>query len=86
MVIAHDGICESVTLDIGGLMSSENEEELERKSMYLEQKAYSMGVNKGLEAFMSLAFLSLAVIPELKLTDKGLFDVVAFKNIDINAD
>lgn len=86
MVIAHDGICESVTLDIGGLMSSKNEEELEKASMYLEQKAYSMGVNKGLEAFMSLAFLSLAVIPELKLTDKGLFDVTAFKLIDINAD
>ncbi len=86
MVIAHDGICESVTLDIGGLMSSKNEEELESASMYLEQKAYSMGVKKDLEAFMSLAFLSLAVIPELKLTDAGLFDVVQFKMIDINAE
>lgn len=86
MVIAHDGVCESVTLDIGGLMSSKSEEELEKESMYLEQKAYAMGVNRGLEAFMSLAFLSLAVIPELKLTDQCLFDVVHFKPIDIDAD
>ena len=43
-----------------------------------------MGVDRRLEAFMSLAFLSLAVIPKLKLVDKGLFDVekFAFTNIE----
>ncbi|MBO5525247.1 MAG: adenine deaminase [Clostridia bacterium] len=85
MVICHDGICESVTLDIGGLMSSKSEEELERASADLIEKAFSMGVNRDLEAFMSLAFLSLAVIPDLKLTDKGLFDVNRFDFLDINA-
>ena len=86
MVIVSNGKAESVTLDIGGLMSSKDEETLERESAYLEEKAYAMGVNRDLEAFMSLAFLSLAVIPELKLTDKGLFDVTKFELIDINAD
>lgn len=86
MVIVENGKAESVTLDIGGLMSSKDEETLERESGYLEEKAYKMGVHRDLEAFMSLAFLSLAVIPELKLTDKGLFDVVKFSPIDINAD
>lgn len=86
MVIAHEGICESVTLDIGGLMSSKNVDELVAESKALIEKAYGMGVNRGLEAFMSLAFLSLAVIPDIKLTDKGLFDVNRFAFIDINAD
>jgi adenine deaminase len=43
-----------------------------------------MGVKREYEAFMSLAFLSLAVIPELKLLDTGLFDVTKFAFTDIN--
>ena len=86
MVIAHDGICESVTLDIAGLMSSKSEAILEAESYALIEKAYQMGVDRRFEAFMSLIFLSLAVIPDLKLTDRGLFDVNRFQLIDINAD
>lgn len=85
MVLCHDGICESVTLDIAGLMSSKTEEEHAKASAELFEKAYTMGINPNLEAFFSLAFLSLAVIPDLKLTDKGLFDVNKFAYIDINA-
>ena len=45
-----------------------------------------MGVDRNLEAFMSLAFLSLAVIPDIKLLDTGLFDVIKFGFMDINAE
>ena len=86
MVIAHDGTAETVTLDIGGLMSSKSAEELELASKAIIEKAYSMGVDRNLEAFMSLAFLSLAVIPDIKLLDTGLFDVVKFNFMDINAE
>ncbi|MBO4988752.1 MAG: adenine deaminase [Clostridia bacterium] len=86
MVIAHDGVCDSVTLDIAGLMSSKTEDVLEAESYALIEKAYEMGVDRRFEAFMSLIFLSLAVIPDLKLTDQGLFDVNQFRLIDINAD
>ncbi|MGN1103248.1 MAG: adenine deaminase C-terminal domain-containing protein [Candidatus Coproplasma sp.] len=44
-----------------------------------------MGVDREQEAFMSLAFLSLAVIPHVKLLDTGLFDVDKFAFMDINA-
>jgi adenine deaminase len=37
------------------------------------------------EPFLQLAFLSLPVIPSLKLTDKGLMDVDAFRIIDVRA-
>jgi adenine deaminase len=76
----------SLTLDIGGLMSSRDAESLQRDSKALIERAYAMGVDREQEAFMSLAFLSLAVIPQVKLTDMGLFDVLKFDFMDINAD
>ncbi len=44
-----------------------------------------MGANKGIDPFLTLAFVALPVIPELKLTDMGLFDVTAFEFIPIAA-
>ncbi|RKX83836.1 MAG: hypothetical protein DRP58_08120, partial [Spirochaetes bacterium] len=41
-------------------------------------------VNKNLDPFMTLAFLALPVIPEIKLTDMGLFDVTKFEFTDIS--
>ncbi len=86
LVNSATGEVDSVTLDIGGLMSSRDAEGLQRDSKALIEKAYSMGVKRELEAFMSLAFLSLAVIPKLKLLDTGLFDVEKFAFTDINAE
>lgn len=88
MVIVNSatGEVSSLTLDIGGLMSSRDAESLQRDSKALIEKAHSMGVKREYEAFMSLAFLSLAVIPKLKLLDTGLFDVEKFAFTDVNAD
>ncbi|MGN0804282.1 MAG: adenine deaminase [Candidatus Coproplasma sp.] len=87
MVIADKktGEVHSLTLDIGGLMSSRDAESLQKDSKALIDRAYAMGVDKEQEAFMSLAFLSLAVIPHVKLLDTGLFDVDKFDFMDINA-
>ena len=62
-------------LDIAGLMSSAPVEEVVRRTGELTQKARAQGVKECFEPFMTMAFLSLAVIPKLKLTDKGLFDL-----------
>ena len=87
MVLVNSGTGEvsSLTLDIGGLMSSRDAESLQRDSRALIEKAHAMGVKREYEAFMSLAFLSLAVIPKLKLVDKGLFDVEKFAFTEIEA-
>ena len=45
-----------------------------------------MGVREGYDPFMTLAFLALPVIPHLKLTDRGLFDVDAFLPVPLEAD
>lgn len=85
IVDSSNGAVYSVTLDVGGLMSSRDAETLQSASKALIERAYSMGVKREYEAFMSLAFLSLAVIPKLKLLDTGLFDVEEFAFTDINA-
>lgn len=85
LVNSETGEVDSLTLDIGGLMSSRDAESLQRDSRALIEKAHAMGVKREYEAFMSLAFLSLAVIPKLKLVDKGLFDVEKFAFTDIEA-
>ncbi len=85
IVDSNSGEIHSLTLDIAGLMSSRDAEILQRDSRALIERAHSMGVKREYEAFMSLAFLSLAVIPKLKVTDAGLFDVETFSFTDINA-
>lgn len=86
MVLVDGGKPYSYPLDIAGLMSSGSAEAFVAESEKLLEHAYAMGVSRDYEAFMTLSFLGLAVIPELKLTDRGLFDVTKFSFIDINAD
>ncbi len=85
LVDSAKGEIHSLTLDIGGLMSSRDAESLQRDSRALIERAHALGVKREYEAFMSLAFLSLAVIPKLKIVDKGLFDVEKFAFTDIEA-
>ncbi len=86
MTLVHGGKTLSVPLDIAGLMSSAPYEKHVELSAALYKAAYEAGVNRGIEAFMTLSFLGLAVIPELRLTDKGLFDVNAFSFTSIDAE
>lgn len=76
----------SVPLDIGGLMSSDDPETFVAASEKIYARAYVMGVKPDVDAFLCLAFMSLGVIPHLKLLDTGLFDVDKFAFTDINAD
>lgn len=85
IVNSESGEVHSLTLDIAGLMSSRDAESLQRDSRALIETAHTMGVKREYEAFMSLAFLSLAVIPKLKILDTGLFDVEKFAFTDIEA-
>lgn len=73
-------------LDIAGLMSSKDPMYLVEESQKMIDKAYAMGVDKHREAFFSLVFLSLAVIPHIRLVDKGLVDVFKFSFIPLDAE
>ncbi len=79
-----DGEGEDVfALDIAGLMSSGGAEEVVSRTDALQTRARNMGVKEGYEPFMTLVFLSLAVIPELKLTDRGLFSLSKYSFVPL---
>lgn len=75
----------TLELCIGGLISNASMEEVNTKLKAMLDIAYNqLGVNKKIDPFMTLSFLALPVIPQLKLTDMGLFDVDKFKYINLN--
>ncbi|KKG10961.1 adenine deaminase [Methanosarcina sp. 2.H.A.1B.4] len=69
-------------LEVAGLMSTLDGEEVASRYQLLNAEARRLGTS--LESpFMTLAFMSLLVIPELKLGDKGLFDVTKFEFVEL---
>jgi adenine deaminase len=74
-----------VPLPIGGLMSDKSATEVaEELSRLTEVVSRVLGVT--LDApFMQLSFLGLSVIPELRITDRGLVDVTTFSLTDVGA-
>ncbi|AKB74569.1 Adenine deaminase [Methanosarcina lacustris Z-7289] len=69
-------------LEVAGLMSTLNGEDVASRYRLLNEEARKLGTS--LESpFMTLAFMSLLVIPELKLGDKGLFDVTKFEFVEL---
>lgn len=75
---------ETLPLPLGGLMSTQDPATLRNKIDALKKASRAIGCEMT-EPFLQLAFLSLPVIPSLKLTDKGLVDVDQFKVIDVRA-
>lgn len=74
----------SMPLPIGGLMSDEPIELVDQKLKDLLEVGYSLGVKRVYDPVMTLAFLALPVIPEIKLTDVGLFDVTKFEFVSLS--
>ncbi len=83
-VVKNGQVLSSLPLPFGGLMSTAEPKEIELKLVDLRKASREIGCELA-EPFLQLAFLSLPVIPSLKLTDKGLVDVDLFKVIDVRA-
>ena len=82
-VVVKDGeVIAELPLPIAGLMSDRNFDSVVNKCEELNKTAHSIGC-KLEDPFMTMGFLSLPVIPELKVTDKGVFDTNKFDFIDI---
>ena len=82
-VVVKDGeIISELALPIAGLMSDRKFDYVVDKCEELNQAAHSIGCELN-DPFMTMGFLSLPVIPELKITDKGVFDTNKFDFIDV---
>jgi adenine deaminase len=83
-VVRGENVLARLSLPLGGLMSLADPAEIARALEELRAASRAIGCVLP-EPFLQLAFLSLPVIPSLKLTDKGLMDVDAFRLIDVRA-
>jgi len=72
-------------LQISGLMSVKSFHEVNEEIQQLNQALRTIGADQSFNPFVTLSFLALPVIPSLKLTNRGLFDVTSFAHIDIHA-
>jgi adenine deaminase len=73
-------------LPIGGLMSALSLAETANKLTTLRETLQALGFRQDSDPYMSLAFMSLPVIPSLKLTSKGLVDVEKATFVPLSAD
>jgi adenine deaminase len=86
IVIAEGGHpVEDLPLPIAGLMSDRPLDEVDRRIRSMERRLNAMGVTMSYP-FMTLSFLALSVIPELKITDRGLVDVGRFELVPLGVD
>ena len=78
IVVAEGGaVLSEVVLEIAGLMSDDSLEHVNETLEKTKKTAYSMGVADGADPFMTLSFMSLPVIPSLRLTTRGVIDVIS---------
>lgn len=78
-VLARGGhILGEVPLAICGLMSTQPWEDVQRQTADILSHTVHMGIPFHVDPFITLSFMALPVIPALRLTDKGLFDVERF--------
>ena len=83
LVVVDGGIvAASLSLPIAGLLSDRSMEEVAEKIEALAEAARGLGSALD-DPFMTLSFLCLPVIPELKLTDRGLVDVTRFEFVPL---
>lgn len=86
MVVVNQGeVVASLELSIAGLMSDRPFQEVNVKLNEINKALREIGASGEFNPFLTLSFLALPVIPELKLTDQGLFQVSTFKHISIDA-
>lgn len=85
VIVSNGKLLNFLSLPIGGLMTSESPEIVIDKISNLNLLARKYGIKKGIDPFLTLAFMALPVIPYFKITARGLFDFSSFRFIDLFA-
>ena len=74
-VVADGQLMADLPLPIAGLISDQPLEKVNDRLENAKEKARAQGVSPGVDPFMTLSFMSLTVIPSLRVTTRGVFDV-----------
>lgn len=87
VMVSGKKVLSSLSLPVGGLMSENSAEEVAgRLKELLEVASSHYHIWEGADAFMTLSFMALPVIPRLKITARGLFDTDTFSFVDVDAE
>ena len=77
IVVIDDGkVLGELQLQIAGIMSEAPLIEVNEALENAKEQAFKLGVSRGVDPFMTLSFMALTVIPTLRLTTRGVFDVI----------
>ena len=87
VLVENGQVIASLPLPIAGLMSDLSGEEVASRLKQMHDAAHErLGISDDIEPLMTLCFMSLIVIPELKISTCGLFDVTKFGFVPLEAD
>ncbi|MBQ2761008.1 MAG: adenine deaminase [Mailhella sp.] len=87
IMVSGGRVLAELPLPIGGLMSDEPAEAVANRLRELLKLAHEhYHIWEGADAFMTLSFLALPVIPHFKITARGLFDMGTFSFVDVDAE
>lgn len=75
-IVADHKVFDTLELPVMGLMSDAGYQYGNEKLKGMIEKAYSMGVAGGYDPFITLSFMALPVIPEVRVTPRGIYDVL----------
>lgn len=82
-LVSEEKLIAHLSLPIGGIMTFQDPKIVSESVKRLNRIARSFGIKPEFDPFTTLSFLALPVIPELKLTARGLFDYSKFQFIDL---
>ncbi|MCE5347954.1 MAG: adenine deaminase [Bacteroidales bacterium] len=82
LAVSSEEKVDSLQLDIAGIMTTRSCEDVASDYLILSEKVKSLGCRMS-TPFMTLSFMALLVIPDLKIGDKGLFDVKRFELVPL---
>jgi adenine deaminase len=82
LAVSKEGTLKSIQLNVAGIMTTRSCDEIARDYENLNQLVESMGCTMK-SPFMTLSFMALLVIPDLKIGDRGLFDVKKFEPVSL---
>lgn len=70
-------------LEVMGLISSQSHEKVKRQTSAMHARARAMGVPEKIDPFITLSFLSLPVIPQVRITTRGMYHVIEERFLDV---
>ena len=77
VVLDSGRVLGEVALPIAGIMSDDSLENVNESLENAKAQAFTLGVSEGIDPFMTLSFMALPVIPTLRITTRGVIDVIS---------